>query len=312
VITYDALGRSVGIINVNGKTSTTGYDGLGRTIVLTDALSGVTRYGYDAVGNRVTVTDPLTHTTVYTYDIAGRLIAQADALGNKTRTVYDGLGNRLVVTDANGIATGYGYDTLNRLSVVTESLTTTLGLDALVQNGSFPNVRMETDVLAAKMRLGGDLIYGDTPQIAAGLQWRRASDGDLLAAAGAHATQGWDAYLAASRLWIDGLAGRRTLANLTLRSTSANQLGLLGFADRRSLTLEGSVAVFIDSQWALGAEDRAKPDRLAYALEDDWMDVFVAWLPSRRWHAALAYVDLGSVGGVARQHGYYFSVQASP
>lgn len=201
-----------------------------------------------------------------------------------------------------------GWD--NRLELSYTRLS--LGLDALVQNGSFPNVRLETDVLAAKMRLGGDLIYGDTPQIAAGLQWRRASDGDLLAAAGAHATQGWDAYLAASRLWIDGLAGRRTLANLTLRSTSANQLGLLGFADRRSLTLEGSVAVFIDSQWALGAEYRAKPDRLAYALEDDWMDVFVAWLPSRRWHAALAYVDLGSVGGVARQHGYYFSVQASP
>jgi RHS repeat-associated protein len=129
VIIYDALGRRVGFIDENSKSSYMLYDGLGRTIAVTDA-TGIPLYTvYDALGNRVKSIDALQHTTVYTYDTANRLIAQADPLSNITRYQYDALGNRLVITDANGIATGYGYDALNRLSIVTESLTTTGGLD---------------------------------------------------------------------------------------------------------------------------------------------------------------------------------------
>lgn len=187
-----------------------------------------------------------------------------------------------------------------------------LGLDALVAAGAFPDVRLDTDVLAAKLRLGGDLIYGDWPQISAGVQWRHSRDRDLIESVGADDSSGYDVYLAASRLWIAGIGGRRTLANLTLRSTSAHQLGLLGFDDDRSLVLEGSFAVFLTPTIALGAEYRSKPDELALAPEDDWYDLFVGWFPNKRWHAALAYVDLGSVGGIQDQQGFYLTVKGSP
>jgi hypothetical protein len=46
--------------------------------------------------------------------------------------------------------------------------------------------------------------------------------------------------------------------------------------------------------------------------EDDWMDVFVAWAPSKTLSLTLAYVDLGHiVPAVAtrRQTGGYLSAQ---
>jgi len=205
-------------------------------------------------------------------------------------------------------AVAIGWD--NRLELSFARLS--LGLDALVSAGLFPNRRLDTDVLAAKLRLGGDFIYGVAPQVALGVQWRRSRDPDLLRFASAQDDQGVDVYLNASKLWIDGIASLRTVASFGVRSTSANQLGLIGFSNHRSLTLEGSLAVFVHPNWLVGAEYRSKPDRLAFASEDDWGDVFVAWLPSRQWHLALAYADLGSIGGFDRQRGFYFSVQASP
>lgn len=187
-----------------------------------------------------------------------------------------------------------------------------LGLDALVRTGQFPDERLDTDVIGAKLRLGGDLVYGRAPQIAVGVQWRRSRDGELVRFASADDDQGFDVYLSASKLWIDGIASRRTLASLTVRSTDANQLGLVGFSDRRSITLESSVAVFVHPNWLVGVEYRGKPDQLEFAREDAWSDVFVAWLPSRHWHLALAYADLGSIGGIDGQRGLYFSVQVAP
>ncbi len=96
-----------------------------------------------------------------------------------------------------------------------------------------------------------------------------------------------------------------------MRSTDAHQLGLAGFSDQRTWTLEGSLAVFVHPDWLVGAEYRAKPDRLDFAREDDWSDVFVAWIPSKRFQLALAHVDLGAVGGLPGQRGYYLSVQGS-
>ncbi len=187
-----------------------------------------------------------------------------------------------------------------------------LGLDELVSRGAFPDERLDTDIIGAKLRLSGDLIYGRAPQFAAGLQWRRSRDADLVAMPSADDDRGVDVYLAASKLWIDGFAGRRTLASLTLRSTTAHQLGLAGFSGQRSLTLEGSLAVFVHPDWLVGVEYRGKPDRSALAREDDWADAFVAWLPSRHWQLALAYVDLGSIGGLPAQRGYYLGFTGSP
>jgi hypothetical protein len=35
-------------------------------------------------------------------------------------------------------------------------------------------------------------------------------------------------------------------------------------------------------------------------------------MPSRHWHLALGYVDLGSIGGLAGQRGYYLGISGSP
>jgi len=187
-----------------------------------------------------------------------------------------------------------------------------LGLDALLFMRDRPEVRVETDVISAKLRLGGDLLYGDWPQVSVGMQWRNSRDRHLVTELGADDTSGVDLYLAASRLWLDGIAGRRTLANLTVRSSASHQLGLLGFSNARSIRTEGSLAVFVSRTIAIGAEYKSKPDALAFASEDEWKDLFIAWFPNKDWHFAVAYVDLGSIGGIDDQTGYYFSVQGSP
>lgn len=209
--------------------------------------------------------------------------------------------------DLRAAAVALGWRNRMELSLARLSL----GLDGLIERGLWPDQRLDTDVIGAKFRLAGDLIYGGAPQLALGVQWRRSRDRDLIAFASAEDDRGLDLYLAASKLWIDGIAHRRTLASLTLRSTDAHQLGLAGFSDQRSWTLEGSLAVFVHPDWLVGAEYRVKPDRLDFAREDDWSDVFVAWIPSKRFQLALAHVDLGAVGGLPGQRGYYLSVQGS-
>lgn len=209
--------------------------------------------------------------------------------------------------DVRGAALALGWRNRMELSFARMSL----GLDGLVERGLWPDRRLEADVIGAKWRLAGDLVYGQAPQLALGVQWRRSRDRDLVAFASAEEDEGVDVYLAASKLWIDGLAGRRTLASLALRSTAAHQLGLAGFDDERSLTVEGSLAVFLHPQWLFGVEYRGKPDRLAFAREDDWADVFLAWLPDKQLHLAVGHVDLGSVGGLAGQRGWYLSVRGA-
>lgn len=242
----------------------------------------------------------------------GGLVPWAVIAGHGERGQWDVLASISVVDsgdfDLHTGALALGWNNRIELSIARLSL----GLDALVRADRFPDERLDTDVIGAKVRLGGDLVYGRAPQFAAGVQWRRSRDGDLVRFASADDDQGFDVYLSASKLWIDGIASRRTLASLTLRSTDANQLGLAGFSDRRSLVLESSLAVFLDPDWLLGIEYRDKPDQLDFAREDAWSDVFLAWLPSRHWHLALAYADLGSIGGIDGQRGYYLSVQASP
>lgn len=209
--------------------------------------------------------------------------------------------------DVRAAAVALGWRNRLELSFARMSL----GLDGLVERGLWPDARLDTDVIGAKLRLAGDLVYGNAPQLALGVQWKRSRDADLVDLASAEDDRGLDVYLAASKLWIDGIGSRRTLASLTLRSTEAHQLGLAGFNDERSWTLEGSLAVFLSADWLVGAEYRAKPDRLEFAREDDWRDVFVAWIPSKHFQLALAHVDLGSVGGLPGQRGYYLSLQGS-
>jgi hypothetical protein len=171
------------------------------------------------------------------------------------------------------------------------------------------NIRQ--DVFGAKARLAGDLIYGAMPQFTAGLQYKRNRDMAVPSALGAARDSGTDLYLAAGKLWLNGVLGRNVFANGTLRWTAAHQTGLLGFDEQRELVAEGSVGVFLNRHWVIGAEYRQKPDQLQSVTEDDWADVFVGWFPNKRFAAVFAWTELGDIAGLASQSGWYLSLQLS-
>lgn len=190
-----------------------------------------------------------------------------------------------------------------------------LSLDGLRRALDLPQSSLRQDVLGAKVRVAGDLIYGGWPQVSLGLQYKRLRDFDLPRAVGAADDDGIDAYVAASRLFLDGPFHRNLLLNATVRATRANELGLLGFGGGDSggydFVFEGGAALFLEPRLALGAEYRQKPDRLSFAREHDWWDAFVAWFPNRHWSIVAAWVDFDSIAGLDGQHGAYLSVQAS-
>ena len=121
------------------------------------------------------------------------------------------------------------------------------------------------------------------------------------------------------------------LLSATLRSTRANQNGLLGFGaaapgrNSRSLQPEFSVAWLLRRDLAIGAEVRFQPDNLqatgraaglgSALREDAWKDIFIAWAPSKNLSFTLAWADLGRVvPGITngrRQSGAYFSAQVA-
>ena len=188
-------------------------------------------------------------------------------------------------------------------------------LGELQRRLSLPTGRFDADVVGAKLRLGGDLVYTTMPQVSLGVQYKRQLDFAIPRAVGARDDRGIDVYLSASKLFLASVADRHLLLNATVRSTRANQTGLLGFGgDRkagRSLVLETSAAVLLNPQWAVGVEYRQKPDNLGFAREDDWRDAFVAWFPNKRVAVVAAYADLGTIATLDRQRGAYLSLQAS-
>ncbi|RUO80469.1 DUF3034 domain-containing protein [Idiomarina tyrosinivorans] len=173
---------------------------------------------------------------------------------------------------------------------------------------------LKQNIVGVKARLYGDLVYGDWPQLSAGIQHKTNQTFALPNAVGAKDDSGTDYYISAAKAWLDGFGHRTWVANLTVRNTKANQLGLLGFGgdqqDRR-WQLEGSVAAFINRYWAVGVEYRQKPSNLSFAREDDWKDLFVGYFPNRSLAIVAAYTDLGSIAGLDNQHGWYLSLQAS-
>lgn len=175
--------------------------------------------------------------------------------------------------------------------------------------------KLEQDILGAKARLFGDVLYHPWGQWSLGVQYKRLEDFSLPRAVGAKDDNGIDVYLAGSKLFFAALAGRNVLLNTTLRSTRANQAGLLGFGgdrnESREWVIETSLGVFITPHWIAGVEYRQKPDALAFAREDDWKDVFVAYVPSKHLSLTAAWVDLGSIAGLDDQQGMYLSLQAA-
>jgi hypothetical protein len=179
-----------------------------------------------------------------------------------------------------------------------------------------PGLKLKMDVVGVKVKLLGDAVYDQDsllPQVSLGAMHKRNKDMVIPNAIGARRGSDTDFYLAATKIWLAGLAGYNTLANVTLRATRANQMGLLGFGgDRkssRSLQPEVSLAVLPTDELAVGYERRWKPDNLGAFREDDFSDIFVAWFPHRNVAVTAAIARLGSVAGKARQQGAYLSLQ---
>ena len=97
-----------------------------------------------------------------------------------------------------------------------------------------------------------------------------------------------------------------------MRFTKANQTGILGFGtatrDKYDAVFEGSVALLLRKDVAIGAEFRQKPDHLPFK-EDNWFDVFIAWAPTKNVSVTLAYADLGNIVIKDKQKGTYLSLQ---
>jgi hypothetical protein len=188
-----------------------------------------------------------------------------------------------------------------------------------------PGLHLRQDIVGAKLRLTGDAVLDADrwmPQIAIGVLNKRADPGalgpTLFGPLGARRS-GTEFYVSATKLYlVPGL-----LVNATLRSTRANQNGLLGFggaqAGARRLHPELSLAWLLSPRLAIGAEWRSKPDQLNRSVlgngalkEDDWADLFVAWAPNKTLSITAAVVDLGRIAPAVqprRQTAAYLSAQ---
>ncbi len=168
------------------------------------------------------------------------------------------------------------------------------------------------DTFGAKLRLAGDVVYGETwvPQVAVGIEHKRSHDGALVRALGAADDHGTDITLSATKL----LLAQSLLVNASLRYTEANQIGMLGFGsaagDGHTLQFEGSLGYQLSRRAVIGAEYRSKPDNLGLG-EDDWLDIFAAYALTENLTLSAAYVDLGSVATFFDQRGGFVSAQVA-
>jgi hypothetical protein len=179
-----------------------------------------------------------------------------------------------------------------------------------------PGQSIRLDVFGAKVRLFGDALLDQNhwwPQIALGVQWKHNEDFNLVPKAlGATRASGLDVYLSGTKIWLDGPFDHTWLADVTLRASEANQIGLLGFGGDLGgyhLLAEGSLGVFLTDHVVLGGEYRQKPNNLSTFREEDWQDVFVAYFPVKNLSITAAFANLGNIANRSGQRGYYVSLQ---
>lgn len=174
---------------------------------------------------------------------------------------------------------------------------------------------LKQDIFSVKYHLAGELLYTSMPQFSLGVQYKKHRDFALPKAVGARDDSGVDLYLAASKVYLNAIAGRNVLLNTTLRATKANQTGLLGFGNpdnnRYQLMVEASAVLLLNYNLALGFEFKQKPNELAFANEQHWRDLFLAWFINKQLSVTAGYVDLGNIAGLTNQQGYYLSVEGA-
>ena len=249
---------------------------------------------------------------------------------------FSGYATRAATQDygLNGYGVAVGLHDRVELSLARQDFDASpaIALNGIAPFGVTPGQHIQMDIVGIKVKVAGDAVLNADswmPQIAVGLEHKRVRPGSIGSVLDFLGTQtsGTDVYVSATKL----LLAQSLLVNGTLRSTNANQNGLLGFGaaapgkNRRSLQPEFSLAYLINKNLAVGAEVRVKPNNLqalgaaaglgAALREDDWKDIFIAWAPSKNLSLTLAYVDLGRiVPGITnhrRQTGYYLSAQVA-
>ncbi|UGQ46453.1 DUF3034 family protein [Massilia endophytica] len=184
-------------------------------------------------------------------------------------------------------------------------------------------LRIKQDIVGLKLRVAGDAVYEQDsllPQIAVGVMYKKNKGVDGLGALGvtkvtqlgAKDDSGYDVYVSATKLMLE----YSLLLNGTLRSTRANQMGLLGFGgdqhSGRRVMPEVSAAYLLTRKLALGAEYRRKPHNLGVDHEKAYSDVFIAWFPTKHFSLTAAYAQLGDITtfNPKKQKGIYLSAQA--
>ena len=182
---------------------------------------------------------------------------------------------------------------------------------------------IKQDIVGLKVKVAGDAVYEQDswlPQIAVGAMYKKNKGVGGLGALGvtnvtqlgARDDHGYDYYVAATKILFE----QSLLLNATLRSTNANQMGLLGFGgdlrDSRRFMPEFSAAYLVTRELAVGAEYRRKPHNLTVDDEKAYYDAFVAWFPTKNFSVTAAYAELGDITifNPKKQHGVYLSVQA--
>lgn len=244
----------------------------------------------------------------------GGLATWSTIAGNATQEGIGGSAHGTVIElpDYNWTSYGVSVGFFDRveLSYARQNLDT---IDIGAALGLGRGYTLNQDIFGAKLKLAGDVVYGNplVPQIAIGFQHKRSSDAAVVAAVGGASASGTDLYISATKLFL----AQSLLANATVRFTKANQNGLLGFGsaanDDHKPQFEGSLAYQFSRRFLVGGEYRTKPNNLAIAREDDWVDLFAAYALTRNVTVTAAYVDLGSIATADNQRGAFLSLQAA-
>lgn len=246
--------------------------------------------------------------------------------------------------DTYGFAVGF-YDRVelsySRQSLDVGSFITSTAFSALSGGAvtAAPSTKIDQDIFGLKVKVYGDAVFSQAswaPQIALGIQHKRNKNFDsgldasalgagnigIPALLGASEDSGTDLYVAMTKAFLGVPGGRNLLLNLTARATKANTFGLLGFEnaadDDYKLALEGSLGLFLSPSVLVGFEFRDQPNQLAkqgglsaLAKTDTAYDVFVAYVPNKRFSITAAYVDVGNLPLQEKTDGAYVSIEAS-
>jgi hypothetical protein len=208
------------------------------------------------------------------------------------------------------------------------------------------NQTITMNVVGVKARLFGDLLYTPYPQVSVGVKFKQNENFNsnfsglgpigIPKFLGANSASGVDFYIAATKAFINGIFHRVTLVDLTARATKANAMGLLGFGTNAGngiatplgtrnnnsyhFELEGSAAVFLRPDVALGGEFRQQPGNMKYPVNASateigspgtMTDLFLAYFPNKSLSITAAYADLGQLPFQDSNKGFYLSLNTT-